>query len=291
MNTIYKVISRTIELDSYNDSIDLWLFGDVHRDTSACDVDRWKYFLQKAKKTDPERTYYLGMGDYHDFASSSEEKHLKAGKIHETTMEAIEEMVLRKNRAFSIECNQMRGKLLGLIDGNHNWTFTNGKTSTDDLAERLGTECLGWLSHLTIKFVFKNMGGHAGTSVYIVPCHGKAGGKLLGTSVNQVTDLKNVLPVADIYAMGHNHDRGAWPESIIIPLTSPTTGETKLKQKRQFFCRSGSFKKAYVDGTSTYETGRLLRPADLGALRLTIAFHRDRKNGNNEIITDIEAHI
>lgn len=289
MQTLYKVVNRVIELDSYNDSIDLWLFGDIHRDTSACDVDRFKYFLSKAKKTDPEHTYYLGMGDYHDFASTSEEKHLKAGKIHETTMEAIEEMVQRKNRAFSIECNQMRGRLLGLVDGNHNWTFTNGKTSTDDLAERLGTQSLGWLSHITISFKFK--GHNTIRAVHLVVCHGKAGGKLLGTSINQVTDLKTVFPVADIYAMGHNHDRGAWPASILYPVNSSKTGQAKLKQKRQFFCRSGSFKKAYVDNTSTYEAGRLLRPADLGALRLTIGFHRDYSNGNDEMITDIEAHI
>ena len=91
--------------------------------------------------------------------------------------------------------------------------------------------------------------------------------------------------------MGHDHQRGAWPTSCLVPSfrRGKDQDEVELKQKRQFLCRSGSFKRAYVDNTIGYEIGRVLRPADLGALRLDIGFHRDRKDGNDIMITDITA--
>ena len=197
-------------------------------------------------------------------------------------METLDELVEKNNRKFAEEIKQMRGKLLGLIDGNHNWRFPNGVTASEDLANRMGCQHLGWLTHLTLTFKW---GPKKSQNVYIVACHGRAGGKRIGTSINQVEDMKTIFPMADIYVMGHNHDRGAWPIDILYP-----TKGGDIKQKRQFLCRSGSFKKAYEQGKSAYEVGRLLRPADLGALKLNISFHRDRVEGDR-IITDIEAVI
>jgi len=247
-------------------------------------VERWKWFLKRAAEDNPERTYYMGLGDYHDLASAREQTKLNRDDLHETTMETLDELVQKRNREFAEEIKQMRGRLLGLIDGNHNWRFPNGVTASEDLANRMGCEHLGWLCHYTIHF---KLGGKS-QDIHIVACHGKAGGKRIGTSINQVEDMKAIFPMADVYCMGHNHDRGAWPVDILYPTHS--TGGTFIKQKRQFLCRSGSFLKAYEKGRSNYATGRLLRPADLGALKLEIGFHRDREDGDR-IITDIQAVI
>lgn len=290
METIYTTHSSRIRLDSFNDSVNLWAFGDVHRDAIGCDDGRWKHFLKKAAQDDPDKTYYIGMGDYHDLASAREQKHLNRDDLHETTMDTLDELVQKRNRGFAEEIKQMRGKLLGLIDGNHNWRFPNGVTSSEDLANRMGCEHLGWLCHYTITF---EIGGPdtkkpKSVNVHILACHGKAGGKRAGASINQVEDMKSIFPIADIYIMGHDHHRGAWPVDILHPVSNK--GKTVIKQKRQFLCRSGSFLKGYEPGTSNYVTGRLLRPSDLGALKLTIGFHRDQSDGDR-IITDIQALI
>lgn len=224
----------------------------------------------------------MGMGDYHDLASAREQQHLNRDSLHETTMETIDELVVKRNREFCQEIKQMKGNLLGLLDGNHNWRFPNGVTASEDLANRMGCPHLGWLTHYTLSFRFS---GKKIRNVYIVACHGKAGGKRIGNSINQVEDMKAIFPMADLYVMGHNHDRGAWPIDILYP-----ESDGHIKQKRQFLCRSGSFLKAYEKGRSNYATGRLLRPADLGALRINISFHRDRSEGDR-IVTDIEAVI
>ena len=284
METIYTVHQREIKLKSINDCINLWFWGDVHRDAVGFDEQRWKWFLKKSAEDDPDKTYYIGMGDYHDLASAREQQKLTRDHLHETTMETLDELVEKRNREFAGEISHMRGKLIGLIDGNHNWRFPNGVTASEDLANRMGCEHMGWLTHLTLTFKFLTKT----QNVYIVACHGRAGGKRIGTSINQVEDMKAIFPIADIYCMGHNHDRGAWPIDILYP--SRGRGGVSIKQKRQFLCRSGSFLKAYEKGRSNYATGRLLRPADLGALKLRIGFHRDMEDGDR-IITDIEAVI
>jgi hypothetical protein len=280
LETIYTTHRETIKA-TFKDTFALWFWGDVHRDAVACDEQRWKWFLDRSKKDDPEKTYYMGMGDYHDLASAREQQHLNRDSLHETTMESLDELVEKNNRKFANEIKHMRGRLLGLIDGNHNWRFPNGVTASEDLANRMGCPHLGWLTHYTISFKF----GNKQQNVYIVACHGRAGGKRIGTSINQVEDMKAIFPAADIYIMGHNHDRGAWPIDILLP-----SRDGHIKQKRQFLCRFGSFLKAYEKGKSSYVTGRLLRPSDLGALKLNVSFHRDKSDGDR-IITDIEAVI
>ena len=284
--SIFTIKEKEIVVPSTKDKITIWFFGDVHRDTKACDVDRWKWFLTKAKElSDPEFTYYMCMGDTHDFASYREQQKIKSANLHQQTIESIEELIQKRNRHFCQEIKQMRGKLLGFIEGNHSWVFENGVSSTEDLASRMETEYLGWLTFFTLKFRLQKS---VNLNYYIAACHGRGGGKLIGTSINQVADMKTVFPSADLFVAGHNHDRGAWPSNILLP-HSRTDGTTQLKQKRQFIIRSGSFMKAYETGEPSYAVSRLMRPADLGAIRITIGFHQDRKD--NRYIVDTEAHV
>ena len=200
-------------------------------------------------------------------------------------MEMLELKVQENNRALAAELSFVRGRVLGLVAGNHSWKFINGTTSDDDLAGRLDSECIGWLCHYTIKVTFGTTASPKQININIVLCHGQAGGRTVGASVNQMDYIRRIFPAADIYVAGHDHQRYAKPDSVLIPST-----DGKTKQKRQFLCRAGSFKKAYVPGASGYEIGRLLKPSDLGGLMMTIAFHRDKVDGDR-IITDIEARI
>lgn len=287
MRATYRILQDDINVKRFGEPITLWLFGDIHRDTKNCDVDRWKWFLKKAKETMDENTYFIGMGDYHDFASTREKKYLQQ-QVHESTQNTFDEIAEKHNRDFASEISFMRGRLLGLIEGNHSWVFKDGKTSTEDLAERMGTKDMGWLCHYTM--LYKTTNGHITTNaVHFVLCHGKAGGKTFGITINQVGDLKSLFPVADVYCMGHDHQRAAQPISILIPLKC--NGGYEIKQKRQFLCRSGAFVKAYQNGSDSYEVFRLYKPSDLGALKLVINFHREQKDSGDRHITDIHAEI
>lgn len=291
METVFR--THEVNIDYYwGDELYIIPFGDIHRDTPSCDVDRWKWFLAGCKKYPQDKTYYLGMGDYNDFASAKEQKIISNSALHDQTKDKFDLIVQRDNRAFAKEISFMRGHMLGLIDGNHNWVFKDGTNATDDLASRLVTTSLGWLSHITINFrIFSKDGKRRYKSdtnfrMFIVACHGKAGGKLAGTTVNQVDDLKKIFPIADLYIMGHDHQRVAHPTSVLVPGNSGGG----LKQIRQFLVRSGSFKKGFCDGVSSYEVGRLLRPSDLGGVVLPVSIHRDKKI-TDRLILDLRAII
>lgn len=293
METIYTVTESEITLANLKESIKIWFFGDVHRDTPSCDVDRWRWFMRRAKEQMDDNTLFLGLGDYNDFASATEQSKIHSNKLHRETIIKLDNIVQRDNRRFANEISFMRGKLIGLVEGNHSWLFLNGKTATEDLAERMGCQYLGWLNHHTLSIKFKNTTRR--TRIYIISCHGKSGGKKVGTSINQVEDIREIFPVADIYVYGHDHQRGAWPVNVLVPSHTPRGGRVYLKQKRQFLCRSGSFKKGYTPGVSSYEVGRLLKPADLGALLIEVSVHRDTemvdKRQQERFIIDIEARI
>lgn len=287
MKATYKILQDEITVKSINDPITLWFFGDIHRDTKNCDVERWKWFLKRAKESMNDNTYFIGMGDYHDFASTREKKYLESG-VHESTTRLFDEVAEKHNRDLAGEMSFMRGRVLGLIEGNHSWNFEGGKTSTEDLAERLDSKDMGWLCHYTL--VVRSSGSHKfNQAIHMVLCHGKAGGKTAGITINQVADLKPLFPVADIYCMGHDHQRGAWPSTCLVPTNGPHG--YKIKQKRQMLCRSGTFVKAYQDNSNSYEIFRLYKPSDLGALKVTIGFHRDQSGGEERVITDISAEI
>jgi len=291
MEYTYKTRQLTIKCN-LNDKHKLIPFGDVHRDTQGCDVDRWAWFLKNSETTLSETpsTYFLCMGDTHDFGSFSEVKKIKASALHQTTMEKFDMMAQEDNRKFCQEIGFMRGKMLGFIEGNHGWVMSDGKTANEDLAERMGSESLGWLCHYTLNFVFQNRNsGNSTQNVHIVACHGRAGGKTAGNSVNQVDWLRNVFPAADIYIMGHDHERWIRPVNVLIPTNGG--GSLKIKQKRQLLCRSGSFLKGYHDGASSYTVAGLFRPSDLGSIQIDISFHRDQKNGEDRIITDIHGIV
>jgi hypothetical protein len=282
--SIFKLHTFDIKMNKPTDRIYIRPFGDVHRDAHSCDVERWKWFLKKSKE-DPnaENTYYLGMGDYHDFASYSEGKKLQSIGLHETTLINIEEMVERRNREFAKEIEHMRGRLIGLIGGNHTW-ITDGKSSDEDLAERMGCAYLGWLSIIRLRI---NMRANITFDVFIFACHGLGGGRVLGSSVRKVEDLFHIFPRADIFIMGHDHQRSAAPQTRLIHRIG-NGGEWQLKQQRQFYCRSGSFMKSYSPNESGYATGKLMRPADLGTICGVISGHRDCKDGKDKNILDIE---
>jgi hypothetical protein len=282
MTNLFTIHSQEIDLRE-NKELQLWLFGDVHYGNASHDEDRYRWFLEKASRC--ANPYYVGLGDYLDFASWSENKKMHE-VVHDTTIMKLDEMVMADNRKFTEISKQMIGRTIGLIGGNHQWKLVGGKFSDEDLAERFQTKYLGWLSVITLRLLVRS---NTTINCNIFACHGKGGGKLLGTSINQVGDMTAVINNADIYVQGHNHDRFAVPKTTLE--IAETSGGVKLKQNRVFLVRSGSFQKSYQKDTSGYAQGKLMRPADLGAVMLNIGCHRDQRNGNDRIILDIQSVV
>lgn len=268
-------------------SFTLWLFGDVHAGIKSFDKQAFIRFLKEAEKSD--NPYFLGMGDYLDFASFSSNKKLNAGDLHETEEEWIDTRVRRDVEEFADLIKFMKGRLIGMVGGNHQFKLQSGQTSDEYLCELMKTKYLGWLSAINV--LFETTGETVKKSVKIFACHGVWGGKLLGTSLNKLVDMQAIIPNCDIYAMGHDHQRMAVPKSTLMFRRAPNEVGFKLAKTRQFFVRTGSFQKSYVKDSSGFAQSKLMRPADIGAVRINVSIDRDCTNYKDERSLKLEAVI
>lgn len=274
MELLYTKQFKRIILENYSkDVIIIRPFGDVHCDSEAFDYDRWHLTLNHWKRTDTSNTYYIGMGDFMDFMSIGETKSMNSikDKLHLDTKKTFDKVALKQVKDFAKDIEFMRCKILGFIDGNHSYTFLDTKTSTQLLSEMFNTEYLGWLTYFRLG-VSRNKNTNGTYNYDIVACHGRAGGKLIGTSVNQVDEVKRVFPAADLYLFAHDHQRFAVPTASLI--ASSEGSRYKIKQKEQYLCRTGSFLKSYEPNKQGYVIGTLRRPASLGTIEIHIRMMR-----------------
>src|SRR5574343_451465 len=135
------------------DKIELFPIGDVHFDTSGCDIERFKAHVANTKKYDQDECLYLFMGDTHDFASASEKKKMLSAGLHETTLDRFDRMAMSDIKKFTDVVKHMKGHMLGVIGGNHTWKFCDGKLSDEIIAEEMETKYLGWLSYIKISMI------------------------------------------------------------------------------------------------------------------------------------------
>jgi len=272
--------ARTVtELPRKGGHITIQPFGDIHRDSHNCNVEKWKTFLAKAKETHTDHTYYIGMGDYNDFASYSERKALHT--LHESTMAKMDEWAQGDIDTLCEEMSFMKGHLLGLHHGNHEWKFQDGSLATERMCEYFGCPFLGIASFVRISIDFK--GGNRKT-IDIFGSHGKGGGRLLGSPYNSLEKMSNIFNDADIYLMGHDHHKGCLSKTVLS-----VDSHFKLKQKRQWFARTGSFLNGWVQDEPSYVVNAMYAPTDLGVVRFDCHFTRTTKKGKDIIIKDIHS--
>lgn len=273
MNTSgqFEVYSYKIPFSKYGEPIYLIPFGDVHRSAPLCHEEKWLEFCTWAREKAPERTYFLGMGDYDDLASASERRLLNGQDLHESTVETLEELYNKHTHRFFKEIEFMKGRCIGIMGGNHFAEFQSGMTSDQKLADLLNCKYLGSNSFIRLSFFSKTK--HASTnSIDIWAHHGMGASRLVGGSINRVQQMGEVAE-ADIYLMGHDHRKGAIPSSKLR--LKEGNGSVRLSHRKQLYVRTGSFLKGYVEGKKSYIVDKALNPTDLGVVKIELTPKRE----------------
>lgn len=273
---------------SLNETFYLIPFGDVHRFSPLCADDRWLEFLHWAKSK--PRAYFIGMGDYTDLLSTHERKGLAMAGLHESTEDTMEEYYESLLDKFEKEIGWMRGKLIGLLEGNHRLSFLDGTTSTQRLCRRLGCKYLGNQAFIKLNFVAGRASkSNSMQSVTILATHGiSQGGRTIAGGMAPLEKLEWVGE-ADLYLMGHNHQKGALPFAR-LHLVQGKHG-LKVVQRKGFFVRTGSFLRGWVPDRRSYVASKLMRPTDLGCCKIELTPHRDWVDGVRGSQMDIHVSI
>ena len=149
----FTIHNYEIEFTKYGEQHYLLPFGDVHRYAPNCDSEKWLEYLDWAKNK--KNAHFLGTGDYEDLMSYSERDSFMKCNFHESTKKSIEELYDERVANFTEEVKFMKGKIIGLIEGNHYGTYFNYNiTTTQKLAQNLNCRYLG--NSAFIRIIFKS---------------------------------------------------------------------------------------------------------------------------------------
>lgn len=281
---IFVIHKVDIKIAKMNEPIYLIPFGDIHRSSPMCHVDKWKEFLAWAKNK--KRTLFLGMGDYDDLASASERKVLINRDLHDSTTKTISDLYKSHTDRLVKEISFMNGSLIGLMEGNHYGEFPNGTTTTQRMCDLLDTKYLGCNTFVRLAFKYSTNSQF----IDIWAHHGKGASRLIGGSLNRVQQMGESAE-ADIYLMGHDHKKSVGMMDKLVLSDTGKGRDLKLHHRKQLYIRTGSFLKGYENNKVSYVADMALNPTNLGVVKIEITPKRDRKEGQERFYLDLHASI
>ena len=208
------------------------------------------------------------MGDYDDLSSTSERQIINNNFLHDSTRESLEQLYKRYTQDFYKEIQFMRGRVIGLLEGNHYSTFQNGTNTTQLLCEKLGCKYLGVSAFIKLQF---RKDEYRCQDLDLWAHHGIGGGRTISSSINSLEKMC-LAANADIYLQGHNHRKSFNTESK-LQLSDSRRG-LNLNNRKIILARTGSFLKGYVPGKASYIADAGLSPTDIGAVKIVVTPQR-----------------
>lgn len=285
MKTTGLFTTHRVELEvSLNRPFKLIPFGDIHRDSDMHADSHWKDFLSYSRRQ--KNAVFLGMGDYTDGVSTSERIVLDSPGLHDTTKRTMDGVYKGVAATLYNELEFMKGRLIGMLGGNHYFDFGDGNTTDHVLAASLGAKFLGVCSFIRLSLRIKERPSHK-ASLDIFAHHGKGGGSLPGSTFNTIEKMLTTAD-ADFYLMGHDHKKGCVPSSPRLKLVSSSIeSELRVRERTPWLGRTGSFLKAYEPGRVSYNVDAGRSACALGWIEFQITPKRCRVGGEDVIEFDI----
>lgn len=174
------------------------------------------------------------LGDSFDWARAHLRRHVKAYQDDESSPEQIDTWHARDVRDLARVLEPIKGKIVGLLRGNHYHLNTRSIDSEQLLARELGVAYLGVESAVRLDFT-----GRGVVDSIVVHCaHGDGGGRTWGGDLNAVMRMFDVVD-ADIVMAGHTHKAFA----LKVPRDYVSReGEPEVRARERVLVRAGNFR-------------------------------------------------
>lgn len=263
--------------------------GDIqwNGDSKEIWVDGLKRYIDKMLKMD---AWFIGMGDYTDFASPSNRASIGAAKTYDSAKVRLDSAALEAvHEVYDKFLRPTKGKWLGLHEGHHYWDLSTGGTSDTRLCELLDAPFLGKSAITCLRFGSHKKDFGKG-DYYIWSSHGEGGSSesaLLLRMKRQAQYWERV----NLFLWGHATKKPITPIPRMVPdfRTSPP----RLHHRDVYLVGTGGWLKGFVEhrkrggrAAGTYVEERLLDPVSLGAPYVTITPFRYRKRTGNKNFTE-----
>ena len=251
-----KVVDFEIEIPQYKTFTEVAIIGDVHRGNEFFDEKLWNWYYEGSTGhigfKSEKNTYVICIGDLMETA-------MKDSLGVQDQSEWIEDQYLwTKEWLTPIKKDK---RLIGLIEGNHekrasrNWLRT-----TRLLAKELKVPYAQGV--MVINLILKK--GDKERRYKICACHGYGMSRTKGGKMNSIMRMRDIVADADVYVMGHLHDKIA----MIVPIF--INGGVK----ERLFGMTGAYLKY-----GGYSEEKLYSPPARGSLKLKFHFDIDRVSG------------
>ena len=220
---------------------------------------------------------FIGMGEYLDFASYSQRAIMQSTR--DSNRQLLDQMVEHATLQFFRLIKFTKGRWLGMIEGDHRWTFLNGQSSDQLLCRELGCDFLGTSAMLRLHSS-KVPRRHPEADCTLYVHHGIGTARRAGAALARVEDLLIWLD-ADIYLMGHAHQK------ISAPIDRQyITPDGKHYHQTKLLARTGAWLRGYKsheplsldrgasESRGSYVEQKALAPASLGGLCIGIGYEQ-----------------
>lgn len=262
-----RSIVKTITHDSRQDTFRIVPIGDVHLGNRACDEALLRATIEDIRAS--PNTFWIGMGDIVDAVGRFDKRHREG--VMATWLRG-EERVFAAQRAKAIEYLKPIGhKCLAYLQGNHEdhllkavgadlyYSVIEGIQPTDD-----ADLAMGMSGFLLLKFQRCDEGDRkGGTATFrFFLHHGYGGGALKGGKIIGLERLPGRY-AADVYMMGHNHDKIATPFNRVETLRNGAVVE-----QVGYTCNTGGFLCSALEDVATYTETKGMAPLARGTIEV-----------------------
>jgi len=180
----------------------------------------------------------------------------------------------------------IKNKILGAIDGNHEQRLSDfsGYSPVISICERLGIDYMkdSALYILRMGCHSKRDSPRASFTLYSHHTTG-GGGRTVGSKINRVEAMREIVANADCYCGSHNHQLGAMP--AVTQMVNTTSGGIELVRQMLVDCGG------YLEWNNTYAERQMLAPVKLGSPRIHLIIERKQDKGEELIHKDIHVSL
>lgn len=241
-----KEIHKIIDLRDNQNFVEVFVLGDTHFGNKYHDAELFDLYYQDMLKPD---NYVVCVGDLMESAVFG-----SLGEHDQTKM--INEQYLKIRELLKPISDDDR--LLGLIYGNHEKRLLKNNFDIIDLLSKdLNVPNLEYMGIINLTLRKKNK-----TRCYrIAVAHGRGSGRTIGGKLNVVLNFAKIVNDADVYVIGHLHDKIAVTKSVF----------TSMGIKDAVFGITGAYLKygGYVEEA-------MYTPPSRGSLKLRLHFDMER---------------
>jgi hypothetical protein len=218
--------------------------------------------------------WFVGTGDYIDFASPSNRQRIKAAALYDTAEQVIDDKAQALvDELYDELLAPTTGRWLGLVEGHHFTHLLTGETSDQYLCKKLKAPFLGTCAMLGLAFPTHQ----SSRMVTLWVHHGAGGGQKVHAPLLKLENLSAYWEMVDVFIVGHMTKQPAAPIPK-VRVEWGSKGYPALRERRVYLVGAGGWFKGYAERSrhgniprGNYVEQKMLSPVSLGAplIRIT----------------------